>query len=140
MPIRALEESCFTSDQMSLRSIQRLICSTSARVVVAEAGDILAGAAVLLLRRKISSARLYSLAVAPEHRGLGVATAMLQSLEHAAAASGTSSLRLELREDNRTAAKLYLRNGFRKMSQTPGYYADGATALRLAKPLQAAAQ
>jgi ribosomal protein S18 acetylase RimI-like enzyme len=41
---------------------------------------------------------------------------------------------LEVREDNSTALTLYYRAGYQRMAHIPGYYQDGAAALRLTKP------
>ncbi len=45
-------------------------------------------------------------------------------------------LRLEVREDNSRAIRIYEKSGYRKIGREPGYYEDGATALRYEKTLR----
>jgi len=128
-----LENRSFSSDRISRSGLRRLILSPSAEVIVAVSGEAVAGYAVLLYRAGSPRARLYSLAVSPEFRGLG--REMLAAAEARAARRGCSSLRLEVRHDNQRAINLYERTGYRRFCQKPGYYADGATALRFEKTL-----
>lgn len=69
---------------------------------------------------------LHDLAVLPEHRGRGVGRLLLATIEAAARAMGCCKLTLEVRDDNRTAQRLYRALG----------YGDGAAPYRfLTKPL-----
>jgi ribosomal protein S18 acetylase RimI-like enzyme len=43
-----------------------------------------------------------------------------------------------VRADNDRARELYERNGYHRIGEVPGYYADGATAFRYQKQLHAA--
>ena len=45
-------------------------------------------------------------------------------------------LRLEVREDNARAIRIYEQNGYRRIGREPDYYEDGATALRYEKTLR----
>ena len=53
-----------------------------------------------------------------------------------AARRGCNRVRLEVRQSNATAIRLYERHGFRVMAQIPSYYPDGETAARMEKPIQ----
>ena len=128
-----LENRSFSSDRISRRSFRRLIASPSAAVIVASAGHSLAGYSVLLFRAGSAVARIYSLAVDPAFRGLG--RELLTACESAAATRGASAIRLEVREDNIRAISLYERMSYSRFAAEPDYYADGATALRFAKPI-----
>jgi ribosomal-protein-alanine N-acetyltransferase len=129
-----LENRSFSSDRISRSSLRRLVVSPSAEVIVAASGKAVAGYAVLLYRSGSRVARLYSLAVAPEFRGLG--RQLLAAAERHAATRGSSSLRLEVRHDNPRAINLYERTGYRRFGERAAYYADGATALRFEKALK----
>lgn len=132
-----LEEASFTGDRLTRRSLRRFVVSTAGPVVVAEApGGRLLGSAVVLRRRGSGVERLYSLAVAPEARGSGVGGALLDHLLDRALRRGARGMRLEVREDNGAAIGLYRSRGFRETGRTPGYYADGATAVRMERPLE----
>ena len=128
-----LENRSFSSDRLSRPSLRRLIASSSADVLVAAVARSIAGYAVLLYRSGSGLARLYSLAVAPEFRGLG--RELLAAAETAATRRGCRALRLEVRDDNPRAVNLYRRAAYRSIGEIPGYYSDGATALRFEKQL-----
>jgi ribosomal protein S18 acetylase RimI-like enzyme len=128
-----LENRSFSSDRISRRSFRRLVASPSAAVIIANVGQSLAGYAVVLFRAGSAAARLYSLAVDPAFRGIG--RELLAACENEAAMRGSSSIRLEVREDNVRAINLYERVSYSRFAAMSDYYADGATALRFAKPI-----
>jgi len=129
-----LENRSFATDRISRSSFLRLVSSPSAAVIVAAGGTVVvAGYAVVLFRTGSRVARLYSLAVDPAFRGLG--RELLGAAEKEAITRGRRSMRLEVREDNVHAANLYRRASYRRFAEMPGYYADGATALRFEKAL-----
>lgn len=135
----ALERAAFTGDRISLASWRRLLCSPSARVLVARDGGVecgaLPGACVVLLRRGTFVARLYSLAVAPQARNSGLASALVtEALAHARRA-GCALLRLESRADNAGAHRLFRRFGFVPSGRKSAYYEDGVDALCFQKDL-----
>ena len=68
-----LEHRVFATDRLSRRSLQRFLGSPTAEVMVAEQGARLAGNAIVLFRPRSLIARLYSLAVAPQMGGRGIA-------------------------------------------------------------------
>ena len=55
---------------------------------------------------------IHDLAVLPDHRGQGVATALLAAIEAEALRRGCCKLTLEVREDNPAAEALYRKLGF----------------------------
>ncbi|MPZ41348.1 MAG: GNAT family N-acetyltransferase [Rhizobiales bacterium] len=130
-----LEQRVFATDRMSRQSLRRLLTSSTARVIVAEGGGRLAGAAVVLFRRHAAVARLYSIAVAPQMNGKGVGVALLAAAERAAASRKCRCLRLEVHETNAAAIARYRKSGYRQFGQYPRYYADGGAALRFEKPI-----
>jgi len=133
-----LENRSFLADRISRSSFRRLVSARSAVVIVAVDRKTLAGYAVVLFREGSGAARLYSLAVDPDFRGLG--RELLAAAESRAAQRGCRSMRLEVRDDNTRALNLYMRMGYRRFGEKPGYYADGATALRFEKGLAASAE
>lgn len=130
-----LENRSFLTDRISRSSFRRLVSSPSATVIVASSKGALAGYAVVLFRTGSRTARLYSLAVDPDYRGLG--RELLAAAEKHAADRGCQTMRLEVRDDNLRAKNLYLRTGYRQFGEKLDYYADGATALRFEKGLAA---
>lgn len=129
--IAALEQNAFASDRFNARQLRYLITRAQATALVA--GDTTAplGYAVALYRRGSASARLYTIAVAAAARGKGVATALVEAIAAAARARGCAGLTLEVRADNSAAHQLYRKLGFVESGRLPGYYEDGAEALRM---------
>lgn len=130
-----LEERCFTHDRLSRRSFHYLLSRASATMLVAEVSGTLYGYVTVLYHTGTSLARLYSLAVDPEHRGLGIASQLLDAAEQDAVAHDCAYLRLEVRRDNQDAIRLYQRRGYRELGVYPHYYEDHMEALRFEKRL-----
>jgi ribosomal protein S18 acetylase RimI-like enzyme len=133
----ALENRTFAGDWVSARSFRGLLRGGHAAILVEERGAEIRGYALLFFRRGSRVGRLYSFAVAPEHRGQGLAKALLAAAERAARAHGASVMRLEVRADNAEARALYERRGYRLFGSRPAYYEDGMDAVRMEKRLLA---
>lgn len=130
-----LEERVFASDRINRRRFAALAKRPSASVLVALRGGDILGYAILLTRRGISSARLYSLAVAPEAAGQGIGRRLLAAMERAARRWGALRLRLEVRADNKRAIRLYEEAGYALIGRRADYYSDGMTALLYTRDL-----
>jgi [ribosomal protein S18]-alanine N-acetyltransferase len=130
-----LENRVFATDRMSRRSLRRLLASPSAVALVAQSETGVAGVAVVLFRANSSTARLYSLAVAPKHTGRGIASALLAAAEKMARSRKCQFLRLEVHEKNRAAIKLYCKAGYEQFGRHHHYYQDRGHALRFEKAL-----
>lgn len=130
--LSAFEARSFASDRIARRSFRRLINAGSARLRVAM-GQELQGYHLVLFRKGSSVARLYSIAVGREHRGAGLGRRLLADAERIAVNGGKGALRLEVREDNQPAIRLYERRGYRLIGRYTRYYADRADALRYEK-------
>ncbi|SEI20894.1 peptidase C39 family protein [Pseudomonas asplenii] len=129
-----LEAHCFTSDRLTARSFHWMINRANARLIVTQQADgQLAGYALLLFHRGTSLARLYSIAIAPHARGIGLGRQLLQRSEACALEHDCAYLRLEVRTDNNAAIALYEHNGYRRFGLINDYYEDHADALRLEK-------
>jgi ribosomal protein S18 acetylase RimI-like enzyme len=120
---------------MARRSLRRLLASPTAVILVAQAGGAIAGVAIVLFRANSRIARLYSIAVAPEHTGRGIASALLARAETIARVRGCLSLRLEVHENNRGAIRMYGKAGYRQFGRHARYYEDSGDALRFEKRL-----
>ncbi|PSJ61278.1 GNAT family N-acetyltransferase [Pseudaminobacter soli (ex Li et al. 2025)] len=137
--LMALELAVFVTDRISRQSFRRMVSSLTASLLVADQPGGILGYCAVLYRTGSKSARLYSLAVAPNSGG-GQGRALLAAAEQAARDRGCTSMRLEVRRDNPRAIALYEKNGYRPIGSKPGYYADGMDALRYAKPLDPPSQ
>lgn len=136
--LAAIERDSFAADRMSARSIRELLRKPSAQFLVAAAPNDrskLLGYALILFRNSTSVARLYSIAVAPEARGRGIAEALLAAVEDEARRHGDLFMRLEVRADNAAAIALYRKSGYREFGRHLDYYEDHGAALRMEKSL-----
>lgn len=131
-----IEEAAFETDRLSRRSFRELVTSPTARLRVAVLGAEIAGYSLLLLRRGTADARLYSIAVDPAQLGQGLGTALLKDAEALAYADDRMVLSLETSAGNTAARALYARAGYHEIARLPGYYENGADALRLRKVLK----
>jgi ribosomal protein S18 acetylase RimI-like enzyme len=131
----ALERSAFTTDHLSARQYRRHLGSPTALVLAAIDRSGLLGKAVVFFRRRSDVARLYSIAVAHGARGRGIGETLLTQAEQAARRRGATRMRLEVRQDNAAAMRLYERRGYTRFAERPGYYEDGVDAWRYEKKL-----
>jgi len=134
-----LERICFTTDRMSRRSFARFLKrpDTARFLVLADEGNV-AGYALALLHKQRSSARLYSIAIAPRLSGRGFGRILLREMERVVGREGWHRLRLEVRADNLAAIALYQSEGFQEVDRLPRYYADHMLAIRFEKLLPCA--
>ncbi|MBV9218371.1 MAG: GNAT family N-acetyltransferase [Methylobacteriaceae bacterium] len=133
--VESLEEQAFTHDRSSRSSLRRFLFSRSCEFLVASLGERIAGYALILFRAGAAVARLYSIAIDARVGRRGIGRRLLGVCEAVAVERGCASLRLEVRPDNERAIALYLSAGYQSFGRHEAYYADGAPALRLQKPL-----
>ena len=134
--LAAIENAVFAGDRISRRSFRKLIERETAETLIGECDGKVAGYAIVLFRKGSGVARLYSIAVGLEFGGQGIGRLLLEAAEDAAFEHGRMMLRLEVREDNHRAIRIYEQGGYRKIGREPGYYEDGQTALRYEKTLR----
>ena len=80
-------------------------------------------------------AELQRIAVAAPRRRSGVASALLTRVEFEAASRHADRVLLEVRDDNSGALAFYARHAFTELSRRERYYADGTTAIVLARAI-----
>lgn len=130
-----LENQVFNSDKVSRRQMKRFIQSEHSLLLVASEGEVLAGYALLLFNQATQLSRLYSIAVSPDFRGRGIAERLLILCEKSAVERGYITIRLEVREDNLAAIKIYEKHGFKQLKTLIHYYDDLADGFRMQKRL-----
>jgi ribosomal protein S18 acetylase RimI-like enzyme len=133
--LTALEGGFPEDDRFDPRTWRRLLSGRAATWVIETKKNGLVAAAVILFRRGSRIARLYSLAVAPDARGFGLARTLLTACEADAAGRGVRAMRLEVRRSNSSAVRLYERAGYRVIATLESYYPDGEAAHRMEKIL-----
>jgi ribosomal protein S18 acetylase RimI-like enzyme len=100
-----------------------------------EVSGAVIGYALGFVRRTTPYIRFVSLAVLPEHGGLGAGRLLFEALERAARRQGARGVRLEVRADNRRLLDRYQSIGYRIFQEVPSYYPDGCPAVRLVKDI-----
>lgn len=81
-------------------------------------------------------AHLSLFAVRPDYQRQGVGRRMLEWLTESALTACIPSTRLELRETNLGAHRLYLRQGFTETAHVPSYYRGAETAVRMQRGIR----
>jgi len=130
-----IEERSFRYDRLSRRSFHHLLTRGHAICLVGEADGGVAGYALVLLHGATALARLYSFAVDPAYRGLGLGRRLLSAVESAAREDGRAEMRLEVRADDPHTRTLYERAGYEEFGRVDDYYEDGCPAVRMQKDL-----
>lgn len=134
-----LEAACFSQaeDRFSRRRIRGLLLNHRAPVYVYEHDGRAMGNAVGLIRQHTSgvSARIYSVAVHPEARGLGAGRRLAESLLTRFSEAGARRTYLEVRVENTPAISLYVSLGFRQVCMLRDYYGPGQHGLSFCRPL-----
>ncbi|VUD68743.1 Mycothiol acetyltransferase [Thalassocella blandensis] len=128
-----LETLCFAKDQLSRRSFKRWISVQHGSLLVAEKEQRLIGYGLLWCHKGTRLARLYSLAVDPEMRGLGIANQLIDALENVARENKRIYMRLEVAKKNTAAIAFYRKNGYSVFGEYYDYYEDHDDALRMQK-------
>ncbi len=128
-----IENACFQIDRMSPRSFKWMIQKANGQLFVAETQEGLAGYILILYHRGTHLARIYSLAVLPTIRKLGVGQKLLEIAEKAAVERDCIYMRLEVHLKNKGAIALYEKNGYRRFGLLKDYYEDHSDALRYEK-------
>jgi ribosomal-protein-alanine N-acetyltransferase len=119
--IVSLESESFTNPWSRDTLVWELQNSDVTRVHVLR-GDAEVVAAFCVCWIIFDELHINTLAVAPEFRRRGYATALLQSVMAEAEREGAVKATLEVRASNTAALGLYERLGFRISARRPGYY------------------
>ncbi|MEQ1560011.1 MAG: GNAT family N-acetyltransferase/peptidase C39 family protein [Methyloglobulus sp.] len=131
-----LENASFTTDKLSRRSFRHWISTEHRALLVADINNAIAAYILIIYHPGTRLARIYSLAVAQQHRGTGIAKQLISAGEQAADEDGRLYLRLEVSVDNIPAIKLYESLGFQKFGIYRDYYQDHKDALRYQKRIR----
>jgi ribosomal protein S18 acetylase RimI-like enzyme len=133
----AVEAACFDYDQMSRRSFHWMVKHANAIFLVMEYETKIIGYGLVLINSGTSLARLYSICTLKAFQGHGLASRLIQELEQRAALDEDCAyLRLEVKESNKSAIKLYEKLGYFKFTRKEDYYDNGEAALCFEKRIR----
>jgi ribosomal protein S18 acetylase RimI-like enzyme len=131
--LTALEKQSFVTDRLSRRSFKHWITTEHRALLIAEHAYALVAYILIIYHPGTRLARLYSIAVAEQARGLGIARRLMAAGEQASREDGRLYLRLEVSVDNNAAIRLYESLGFQQFGLYHDYYEDHRDALRYQK-------
>ncbi|TNE31604.1 MAG: N-acetyltransferase [Alphaproteobacteria bacterium] len=131
--LQELETDSFSSDRLSRRQMLYHLHNPRAvfLTVREENGSQTALGYALILRAKNRPARLYSIVVAKESRGLGLGKILCRAGLDALRDAGEKKLLLEVDAHDNATVGFYERLGFETIRRLPAYYEDGRDALKM---------
>jgi ribosomal protein S18 acetylase RimI-like enzyme len=130
--VRELEDLSFEQDAWPLIEMIGVLSLPSIERWKAVQSDKLVGFVAADIRRRQDLAWIATIAVHPDHRGLGIGDALMQIVEDRA---GMSAMRLSVRANNVNAMRLYQRRGYEQIDVWPDYYVGGEDAIVMEKKL-----
>lgn len=130
-----IENASFDTDRLSRRSFRYLLTKANAVTLVTEHQGQVCGDVIILFNACTSLARLYSIAIHPGFRKLGIGERLVRAAEASALDGECAYMRLEIRRDNEASIALFHKMGYRQIGVQPDYYEDHMDALRFEKLL-----
>lgn len=128
-----VERTCFSSDLLTMRAIRYMLRNPQCKTLVYIKEGHIAGYTMTLCHARSRFARHYSVAVLPEYRGQRIAEALLTHAE--TLGSDKQGFKLEIRTDNESAYRLYMRLGYKITGRKEHYYEDNTDAYEMVKLL-----
>lgn len=118
-----IEEQCFDEEAFSKRQIAYLLTDYNTIALAAKSNVDIAGFIIAQVETDENEfGHIITLNVAPNCRHKNVATQLLHEIESLLKQRGISECRLEVREDNHSAIKLYHKLGYQTMGKLERYY------------------
>ncbi|MDA0911521.1 MAG: ribosomal protein S18-alanine N-acetyltransferase [Proteobacteria bacterium] len=125
-----IENALFNSDKLSKAQFYYHLRSLKNKLFVAHEHHEITGYILLFIHRH--SARIYSLAVSPNHQGKGIARElMMHTINHLN--TNIRNVFLEVNTNNLKAIHLYQKLGFGVSKTIHNYYDNGDSAYRMKK-------
>ncbi len=128
-----IEQASFPSDPYPAEVLRDLQGRCGELFLVARLGRRIAGYMVTWAGR--GEAEIVSIAVDPALRRQGIGSRLLEESLERVRRAGVRRVHLMVREGSEGAIAFYERHGFRRAGRARGYYADGADAIRMSRPL-----
>ncbi len=119
-----IEEQCFTKEAFTKQQISCLLTDYNTISLVAKVNNEIAGFIILQLESEddVVFGHIVTLNVATKYRRKGIAQTMLHETENILKSRGITESRLEVKQDNSAAIKLYQRLGYREIGKLDHYY------------------
>ncbi|MBR3293065.1 MAG: ribosomal protein S18-alanine N-acetyltransferase [Oscillospiraceae bacterium] len=117
--VEKIEELCFSLPWTREQLGTAMVDERQIFLVAEDVGEILGYVSMMFV---LDEAYIGNVAVAPEHRRRGVASALLESLLQRVKAMGLAFVTLEVRATNMPAIALYEQFGFSVVGRRKNYY------------------
>ena len=119
-----IEEKCFDQEAFSKRQIAYLLTDYNTIALVAKTNKDIAGFIIVQVEVEENTefGHIITINVAPNFRRQKIATKMHHEIESLLKQKGISECRLEVREDNHVAIKLYQALGYHTVGKLERYY------------------
>jgi ribosomal-protein-alanine acetyltransferase len=119
-----IEEQCFDQEAFSKRQIAYLLTDYNTIALVAKADNGIAGFIItqVEVEENTEFGHIITINVPPAYRRQRIATKLLCEIENLLKQKGITECRLEVREDNNPAIKLYQAIGYQKVGKLESYY------------------
>ena len=119
-----IEEKCFDQEAFSKRQIAYLLTDYNTIALVAKTNSNIAGFIIVQVEVEENTefGHIITINVAPNFRRQKIATKMVHEIENLLKQKGISECRLEVREDNHVAIKLYQTLGYQTVGKLERYY------------------
>lgn len=131
----SLENICFKEETFHTRQIKYLLLKAKSIILVAEIEGNIIGSMIILLRKHILNARIYSLNVHPGYRRMGIASSLMDLASELIRKKGYDNITLETGITNTAAQSLYRSKGFQVDKKLSNYYSSGDDAFHLIRKL-----
>jgi len=118
-----IEQKCFYEEAFTRRQIAYLLTDYNTIALVAKVNLEVTGFIIAQVEiSEIEYGHIITLNVAPNYRRKKIASKLLDEVEVMLKQRGISECRLEVREDNNAAIKLYSKLGYRIIDKLERYY------------------
>jgi ribosomal-protein-alanine acetyltransferase len=121
-----IEMECFKREAFSKHHIASLLTDYNCISLVAKIDGKIVGfiIGIMHIERNTLTGHILTIDVSPPYRRRGIAQMLLQKIEEIFKEKGVKSCRLEVREDNIAALKLYQKLGYKRVAKLENYYED----------------
>ncbi len=119
-----IEEDCFDHEAFTKQQIDYLLRDHNTRALIATVNGDIAGFVIaqIEVEENTEYGHIVTINVAPSFRRKGIATRMLLEIESFLKQRSVTEIRLEVREDNNPALKLYQKLGYQTLGKLERYY------------------
>ena len=121
-----IEMECFEREAFTKQQIAHLLTDYNSVSLVAKVNSEIIGfiIGIIYLERNSPTGHILTIDISPIHRRKGIAQKLLQEIEKIFKEKGVKACRLEVREDNIAALRLYQKFGYKKVAKLKNYYGN----------------